>query len=82
MNKDILMNTNKSTCCDSSVRVIGGVTMFHVCLVCDQPCDVYRADKMLPVDVASDDEVWKAPFSDSPACKGDGSGWSNEGGRS
>lgn len=31
----------RSKCHNASVRVVGGVTKYHECTLCEEPCDIY-----------------------------------------
>lgn len=45
MGKSKNKTSSRSKCCNAKVKVVGTVTMFHVCTKCHLPCDVFYVER-------------------------------------
>jgi hypothetical protein len=45
MGKSKSKTASRSKCCNAKVKVVGNVTMYHVCTKCHQPCDTFYVER-------------------------------------
>lgn len=47
MSKSKIKTQARSKCCNAKVKVVGNVTMYHVCTKCKEACDVFFTERKM-----------------------------------